>query len=265
VFVNKKKNGELYYEEVNITPLRNARGDVSHFVAAGRDITQRIRTEEALRRLNERLEKEAERIGNLLHDEAGQFLTSAHITLAQVARDLPPLARGHLQEVRQHLDQVEKRLRTLSHELRPRVLEDLGLIAALEFLADGVEKRTGIRITVNSLLDGQLPPMLEVTLYRFAQETLTNTSKHALATQVTILLEQSAGKVHCSIWDDGVGFDVSTVLTRRGDPGLGLRGIQDRVVSLGGTLQIVSAPGRGTKLLATIPVETDDASPNLLG
>jgi PAS domain S-box-containing protein len=265
VFVNRKKDGELYYEEVNITPLRNGRGDVSHFVATGRDITQRIRTEEALRRLNERLEKEAERIGNLLHDEAGQFLTAAHITLAEVARDLPPLARGHLQEVRQHLDQVEKRLRTLSHELRPRVLEDLGLIAALEFLAEGVAKRTGIRITVNASPDEQLSPMAEVTLYRFAQEALTNASKHAGATQVTILLEQSVGSFRCAICDDGVGFDVSAVLARRDDPGLGLRGIQDRVVALGGTFQIVSAPGRGTKLLATIPVETEDAPPNLLG
>jgi signal transduction histidine kinase len=265
VFVNRKKDGELYYEDETITPLRNGGGDITHFVAAGRDITQRKRTEEALRRLNERLEKEAERIGNLLHDEAGQFLTAAHIMLAEISRDLPPSSRERLQEVRLHLDQVEKRLRTLSHELRPRILDDLGLVAALEFLAEGVTKRTGIRVNVIASLDEQLSPMTEAALYRFAQEALTNTSKHARATQATILLEPTAGKIRCSIRDDGVGFDVTAVLARRGDSNLGLRGIQDRVESLGGTLQFSSAPGRGTELLATIPLETDDATPNPLG
>jgi PAS domain S-box-containing protein len=265
VFINRKKDGELYYEEQAITPLQDRGGTVTHFVAAGRDITQRIRTEEALRRLNERLEKETERIGNLLHDEAGQFLTSAHIMLAEIAREVPQAERERLQEVRLHLDQVEKRLRTLSHELRPRVLDDLGLIAALEFLAEGVSKRTGMQIGVNTSLAELLPPMTEATFYRFAQEALTNTSKHARATQVTILLERRAGKIRCSIRDDGVGFDVSAALASRGDPGLGLRGIQDRVEALGGTLQIVSEPGHGTELVATIPLETDDATPNSLG
>ena len=265
VFVNKKKHGELYYEDQTITPLRDEQGTISHFVATGRDITHRKRTEEAMRRLNERLDREAERIGNLLHDEAGQFLTSAHIMLAEIARDLPPPARKRLQEVRLHLDQVEKRLRTLSHELRPRILDDLGLPAALEFLAEGVAKRTGMQIRAVSSLDEQLPRMTEATIYRVAQEALTNTSKHARATRVTILLEQSAGRVRCSIRDDGVGFDVSAVLARRGDSSLGMRGIQDRVEALGGTLQVVSEPGHGTELLATIPLETEDATPNSLG
>jgi PAS domain S-box-containing protein len=265
VFVNRRKDGELYYEEETITPLRNGRGSITHFVAAGRDITQRKRTEEALRRLNERLEKEAERIGNLLHDEAGQFLTAAHIMLAAIARDIAPPLRERMQEVRLHLDQVEKRLRTLSHELRPRILDDLGLVAALEFLAEGVTKRTGILVNVIALLDEQLPSMTEATLYRFAQEALTNVSKHARATQATIVLESIAGKIRCLIRDDGVGFDVSTVLARRGDSNLGLRGIQDRVESLGGKIHIVSGPDRGTELRATIPLETDDATPNPVG
>jgi PAS domain S-box-containing protein len=265
VFVNRHKNGELYYEDQTITPLRDGQGHIAHFVATGRDITQRKRTEEALRRLNERLEKEAERIGNLIHDEAGQFLTAAHIMLAEVARDLPPPQRESIQEVRLHLDQVEKRLRTLSHELRPRILDDLGLVAALEFLAEGVSKRTGILVDVIASLEEQLPPMTEATLYRFAQEALTNASKHARATQATVILEAAAGKIRCSIRDDGVGFDVSAVLARRGDSNLGLRGIQDRVESLGGTLQYTSAPGRGTELIAMIPLETDDATPDPLG
>ncbi|HSB79158.1 MAG TPA: PAS domain S-box protein, partial [Candidatus Methylomirabilis sp.] len=265
VLVNRKKDGDLYYEDQTITPLRNERGHISRFVATGRDITQRKRTEEALRRLNEGLERETERIGNLLHDEAGQFLTSAHIMLAEIAREVPPPARERLQEVRLHLDQVEKRLRTLSHELRPRILDDLGLPAALEFLAEGVAKRTGMQISVTTSLDGQLPHMTEATLYRFAQEALTNTSKHAQATQATILLEQGAGRIRCSIRDDGVGFDFSAVLARRGDSSLGMRGIQDRVEALGGTLQIVSEPGHGTELLATIPLETEDATSNSFG
>jgi two-component system NarL family sensor kinase len=182
-----------------------------------------------------------------------------------VARDLPPPAQKRLQDVRRNLDEVEQRLRDLSHEYRPRILDDLGLRAALEFLAEGVAKRAGIRVVVQASLDDPLPPMVETTLYRFAQEALTNASKHARASEVTIRLERVAGEVRGSIRDNGIGFEVPEGLSRPGDPGLGLRGIRDRVEALGGTLKVMSGAGIGTELVATIPLEGEDATTNSSG
>jgi PAS domain S-box-containing protein len=255
VFLNRKKTGETFYEERNITPIRGDGQNITHFVAAGRDVTQRKRTEEALRRLNVQLEREAERIAHVLHDEAGQFLTSAHITLADVARDLPDAAQRRLRAVREHLDRIEEHLRRLSHELRPRILDDLGLAAALEFLADGVMKRAGIVVTTEVDLPERLPLVVETTLYRFIQEALTNAAKYARPTRVSVLVAREARRIRCAVRDDGTGFDVAEVLARRGNPSLGLIGTRDRVEALGGILNVASTPGKGTELLALIPVE----------
>ena len=255
VLTNKRKTGELYHEDETITPIRDSQGNISHFVSTGRDITRRIRTEEALRRLNDQLEHEATRIAGVLHDEAGQFLTSAHITLADVARDLGHPARERLQEVRRNLDQIEEQLRRLSHELRPRILDDMGLVDALKFLTDGVARRAGVPVSLDASLERRCPPIVETTLYRLVQEALTNMTKHARATRVAVVLKQEARSIHCSIVDDGLGFDPAAVLARRGESGLGLLGIQDRLEAVGGTLQIISAPGKGTELYTTIPLE----------
>ena len=124
---NRRRDGTLYDEDQTITPIRDESGMVTHFVSTGRDITQRNRTQEALRRLNHQLETQATRIAGTLHDEAGQFLTAVHITLADVARDVDPAVRERLIEARGHLDLVEERLRRVAHEIHPRVVEDLGL------------------------------------------------------------------------------------------------------------------------------------------
>lgn len=208
-----------------------------------------------LRRLNEMLEEEAKRIAHALHDEAGQLLVSAHIALAEVASELPPAGRERLQEIRGYLYQIERRLRELSHELRPVVLDDLGLVAAIEFLAQGVSKRAGFPITVEGSTMGRLPPQTETALYRIVQEALTNVTKHACPTRVNIWLERDDRGVRCSVQDDGKGFDVAAVLGGQARRGLGLLGIRERVNALGGTLQITSAPSQGTELSVTIPVE----------
>src|SRR3989454_2173014 len=143
-------------------------------------------TQATWRKLNERLEGEAKRIAHALHDESGQLLATVHISLADVARALPPQHRRQLQEVRGILDQIEEQLRRLSHELRPTILDDLGLVPALEFLAEGVSKRTGLRITVEGGNGNRLPGVIETALYRVVQEALNNVSKHARATRVQI-------------------------------------------------------------------------------
>jgi two-component system sensor histidine kinase UhpB len=209
----------------------------------------------ALRHLNEMLELEVKRIAQALHDEAGQLLIAVHLALADLTRDLPPAFHGRIGKVKDLLDEIDGELRRLSHELRPTILDDLGLVPALEFLAEGVSKRTNQPIYIHASLKDRLPTTVEIALYRIVQEALTNTAKHSRARSVHIQLERSAGQVHCSIHDDGTGFDVPAVLARRGDGGLGLLGIRERLNAMGGTLHIQSSPGQGTKLLINVPVE----------
>ena len=212
----------------------------------------------ALRRMNEALEEEAKRIAHALHDEAGQLLASVYIALDEAARDLGSPHRERLNEVRALLDQIQDQIRQLSHELRPTLLDDLGLVAALEFLAQGVTKRTGIDISVDADRDGRLPPLIETALYRIVREALNNVTRHAKAARVHVHLEKDAEAVRCSIRDDGVGFDANAVVetSSNGERGFGLVGIRERLEALNGTLQINSAPGFGTEVLVTVPLET---------
>ena len=222
----------------------------------------------ALRRLNETLEEQAKRIAHALHDEAGQLLASVHIAMRDIAREIAPPVRDRLTEVHGLLDQIEEQLRCFSHELRPTILDDLGLLPALEFLADGVSRRTGLPVSVEGATEGRLPPAVETALYRCVQEALTNVGKHAQASRVTVELQREPKRIRCSVRDNGVGFHVPAVLagpgqtdlfgrgSRRGERGLGLIGIRERLGAIGGTLEITSTPGRGTELLITVPLET---------
>jgi signal transduction histidine kinase len=206
----------------------------------------------ALRGLNELLEEQTRRISHQLHDDAGQLLVSVYLALDELGHQVPSTGPS-LQGIRDLLDTIEEHLRRLSHELRPTMLDDLGLGPALEFVASRVSARTGLRVTVESVPPSRLASPVEVVLYRVVQEALTNASKHARASHVRVKVEQEGGKIWCSIRDDGVGFDVAAVLASAGAHGIGLIGIRERLAPLGGTLQVVSAPGRGTELLVTIP------------
>jgi signal transduction histidine kinase len=164
-----------------------------------------------------------------------------------------PEGAGTLREVHALLDRVETQLRRLSRELRPTILDDLGLAPALEWLAQGVADRTGLPITVVALSD-RLPPEVETAAYRIVQEALTNVVRHARASKVQVEVRRDDSTVRAVIRDDGQGFDVAATLARRGDRGLGLIGMRERVEALGGKLSIESSPGRGTEVSLTIPV-----------
>ena len=221
----------------------------------GRETTERRRAQEALRQLNEALEEQAKRIAHALHDEAGQLLATIHIALEEVARDLPAQSRDQFDRVRETLYEIEDQLRRFSHELRPTVLDDLGLKAGLEFLAKNVSKRTGISVSVDNSFIGRLPAPIETALYRITQEALTNITRHAQAKNVALKLEAQGPKICYSIRDDGVGFDAASALSKRGDRGLGLLGIQMRLDAFGGSFSISSEPQKGSELQMTIPFE----------
>jgi signal transduction histidine kinase len=197
-------------------------------------------------------EEEARRIAHGLHDEASQLLASVHIALDDLANRIPEQATT-LRGVHELLDSVEAQLRRLSRELRPSILDDLGLGPALDWLARGMAERSGIAITVDAAVE-RLPATVETALYRIAQEALTNAVRHARASRVQIEVRRSGGSVWLAIRDDGQGFDVDPTLARRGDRGLGLIGIRERVEVLGGQLIIESEKGTGTALWVTLPI-----------
>jgi signal transduction histidine kinase len=213
----------------------------------------------ALRHLNETLEEEIKRIAYAVHDEAGQLLVAVHLALAELSPDLSPEQKRQLRRVQELLRQVEEQLRRYSHELRPTVLDDLGWMPAIRFLADGVSKRSGLSVEVESSVKDRLPGPHETVLYRVVQEALTNATKHSKAKCVRILVQQHGSTLCCSIQDDGMGFDHQSLKSDRKDKGLGLVAMRERLNAIGGTLSIDSALGRGTKIVIQIPREAHNA------
>src|SRR5713226_10066568 len=140
----------------------------------------------ALRQLNETLEEEIKRIAYAVHDEAGQLLVAVHLALSEVASGLPERQQAQFARIKELLNEVDKHLRRYSHELRPTILDDLGWIPAIRFLADGVSKRANLPIHIDATISGRLSISVETTLYRIVQEALTNAVKHAKASNVWI-------------------------------------------------------------------------------
>jgi signal transduction histidine kinase len=219
----------------------------------------------ALRSMNQRLENEARRIAHALHDDAGQLLVSVHLALESATTSLPEAARARFDPVRRLLDEVEQHLRTMSHELRPTILDDLGLLPALGFLAQGLAARSGIAIRVHGAAIPRLAPAVETALYRVVQEALHNAVRHARAAAIEVRFGRGRGAVRLTVRDDGCGFDPAAAQRRRGDRGLGLAAMRERVSEAGGRFAIESGKGRGTEIRIIIPWEegrhADTAAP----
>ncbi len=203
----------------------------------------------ASRQLNDALEQAARRIARALHDEAGQVLVSVHLAVANFGRALLPEHQAGISEIQGLLAQVEQQLRRLSHELRPTVLDDLGWLPAIQFLAEGVSQRAQIEVHVRSDVGGRPSPQVETALYRTVQEALTNAARHSQASRVDIEVERDGGMLRCLISDDGVGFEPGT-----GRAGLGLLGMRERADAVGGRLSVVSQPGTGTRITLWLPL-----------
>jgi signal transduction histidine kinase len=209
----------------------------------------------ALRHLNEKLEEQAKRIAYSLHEETGQFLACTQLALDEIRSDLPPTFQDRLQHIRAILEEMAGHLRQISHELRPKILDDYGLVPALKFLAAGIAKRCRLEISVEGAERDRVPAAVETALYRIVQEALTNASKHARAKRVRVRVEHGNRAILCSIRDDGVGLDRSALTSRNKQSGLGFLGIRHRLEPLGGMLQIESERGHGTHIRVSIPLE----------
>jgi signal transduction histidine kinase len=208
----------------------------------------------ALRQVNEKLENEISRIAYAVHDEAGQMLAAVHLALAELGTKLNKAQQDHIGRMEQMLLDVERQLRRFSHELRPTILDELGWIPAIEFLSEGVTKRSKLPIRIEAEVEQRLPRPVETALYRVVQEALTNITKHAKANRVEIKIRPKGELMTCSILDDGEGFDVAAIEADRNRRGLGLFGMKERLDAVGGRFQIESAPGKGTELLIQVPL-----------
>jgi signal transduction histidine kinase len=212
------------------------------------DISRRIQRD-ALRRVVAAQEIERRRLARELHDETGQALTSILLGLKALEERLDVAAVASLREL---VVETLQDVRRLAVELRPKVLDDFGLVAALERLTETFGEQTGIAVRFESGLgEERLPDEIETALYRIVQESLTNIVKHAQARTVSIMLMRTPSSVSALIEDDGRGFDPASV--REG--GFGLEGMRERVGLLDGRIRIESNEGTGTTLVAEVPVQ----------
>lgn len=209
----------------------------------------------ALRQMNDRFEEQIKGIAYAVHDEAGQLLVAVHLALADLATQLPAERRARIVEIEGLLNSVEKQLRQYSHELRPTVLDDLGWLPAIRFLAESVSKRANLPIHVDAGVTVRLPGPAETAIYRVVQEAINNAVKHAQARDVWIAVTREGGTLHCLVRDNGVGFDVSALRGQRQRRGLGLTAMQERLNAVGGSVTIESVLGKGTELRISLPME----------
>jgi signal transduction histidine kinase len=199
-------------------------------------------------------DEERARIARELHDSTAQTLTAVVLQLSAAVRDTAdPAMVQRLAEVKTMAGAALEEVRNMSHRMHPRVLDDLGLVAALEWLARNANESTGVGVTVEALGEvADLTPTAGPVLYRVAQEALGNAIRHAAPTAVAIALRATRDTATLEIVDDGRGFDVAEAEARR--PGMGLFSMRERVSLVDGHLEVSSAPGAGTRVLATIPL-----------
>jgi signal transduction histidine kinase len=225
-----------------------------------RSVEQRLAAERAgreMRELSQRLvatqEEERRHLSRELHDHVGQVLTALRMELGRIDRARPASdarVAGAVAEAKRLVDTMFRTVRDLALGLRPSMLDDLGLRAALEWLVRDVSRRSGIDVEVR--IEGAvdtLPDGYQTCVYRAIQEALTNAVRHARTKAARVDVVAAADGLRISVADNGVGFDTS-----RPPQGLGLRGIEERVRDLGGRLSIRSAPGQGTALFMELPM-----------
>ena len=272
--------GSSRWVETHAAPLRDANGNVTALVGVTRDITNRRNAEqnqkqienslretsERLRRLSESvlamLEADRRRVARELHDEIGQVLTAVSINLKVVQSKAHESLWPRLDESMKIVDRALQQVRNMSLELRPSMLDDFGLEAALNWYVRGFEERTGIRTQFVAAAPGyDTPETIRTTCFRVVQEALTNVARHAKAQNVLVELRPDSESIRLLIQDDGLGFDHQAAMVRASlGASLGLLGMQERAQLIGGELEIESKPGRGTTVAVWLPLAAVDAA-----
>ena len=250
-----RANGEEFPIDASISQITE-RGKHFYTVIL-RDVTQRVRAEQALHDSREEIkemalaansvrEQEKSRIARELHDELGQALTALKIDVVWMKQNLSaPKSElaGKLTEMQGLVDGTVAATRRISSDLRPLILDDLGLAAAAEWLVQNFTRRTGVACELAIAPDVDIGEPHATSVFRVLQETLTNIARHAEATQVEVNLGREDGRLVLHVQDNGRGFDAAAP---RKQGSFGLMGIRERAALLGGEVTIQSAPGKGT-------------------
>jgi len=243
------------------TVLRNKTGQITGTLSSGEDVTERRRAEAVQGQFVESVltaqEEERRRISRELHDQTGQSLMSILVGLrAMEDSETIEAAREVAESLRHMTSQAMKEVERLAQGLRPAILDDMGLEAALKRHASDFAHTHRIEITVDVIGIGEerLSPNIEVALFRVTQEALTNVAKHALANRVSILLERHDSHIQLVVEDNGVGFQTIAPENGLSPTQLGLYGMKERVDRLDGTIDIESSVGHGTTIHVRIPL-----------
>ena len=260
--VGQRKNGAEFPVELSLASWKTQEG--VFFTGIVRDVTRRKRADEEIRHLSRQLisviEEERKKLARDLHDEFGRALTTLHFDIEALRNALP----GELGELKTRCDEsitlieeLGEDIRNISSELRPGMLDHLGLVPTLEwYIADFAKRVGGLHIDFRTVGIKERPdPEIEIVLYRILQEALNNIAKHSEAKHVNILLTYSHPKLICTIKDDGVGFEQTEGMVPfvSGKQGIGLLGMRERVGSVGGTMDIRSKNAEGTMLRVELP------------
>ncbi len=255
---------------VILTPQIEPPGELTGIVAIVRDVTERrrieeiSRREETLRNLIEAQEMERRRLARDIHDHVGQHMTALRLELARALTwaDENSELQIQLERIQEHAHQVDQDLSFLAFELRPREIDELGLVSALEDLVRGWSQQYGLVVGFQGPADTHIPlsPEAEINLYRITQEALNNIVKHAAATRVNVTVRVGEGRMLLVIEDDGVGFDPDAQLPRErhSGHGFGLIGMRERATIIDGTIEFESSNGGGTVLFVTASLASEN-------
>jgi PAS domain S-box-containing protein len=268
VVTGLRRSGEEFPIDASISQLSD--GQAKFYTVILRDVSERVRAHEALAQSKEELrelagaassarEQEQSRIARELHDELAQAMSALKMDIKFIrdGRSATDAFTGkRLDRMEAQIDSTIAAMRRIAADLRPLALDDLGLIPAIESLAQDFQRRTGIRCEL-ALGDPDLalPGSHATGVFRIVQESLTNVAKHAKASTVEIIVVTDDSEIAVTVRDDGVGFSTSTP---RKPQSYGLLGVRERAYLLGGVTRIVSAPGEGTEVEVRLPLQSGD-------
>ncbi|MEO5564585.1 MAG: sensor histidine kinase, partial [Chitinophagaceae bacterium] len=235
-----------------------------------KDVTERLRAEEQLRQsydelrrlashLQEVREEERTKMSREIHDQLGQQLTVMKMDISWMHKKMQnaeqPI-KNRMEELKDVMDDTVKLVRRIASDLRPSLLDDMGLLAAVEWHSSEFGKRSGINIELTGLKEEPyLSKACKISLFRIIQESLTNVGRYANANNVIISFENIDNQFVLTVKDDGVGFDMDATSSKGT---LGILGMRERTAMMGGTYEIMSMPGNGTTVRVTVSFDTTD-------